>query len=131
MFERLKKAAGNVKGNVEKARAFTRRESVGEYRAEQAELKERRRKNEQEFRGWKIDEDYRQKKAAYKKRKQSGGGLFGGGFINSIADIGANVNKNVGGGGAMANFNRAVGAKGDAPKRKKKKKGKVIQIRVV
>lgn len=132
MFEKVKRAAGNVKSNIEKARAKSRGMDVDSYRREQHELAERKRKDENEFRKWKIDEDYRQKRVQYRKRKSSGG--FGGGFINSIADIGANVNKNVSSHGGIDSFNRAVRSPSSSlspqKKRKRKKKGKVIEIRL-
>lgn len=128
LFEKIRKAASTVKGNIDSARAKTRGMSQSEWKAEQADLRERRRKNEADFRGWKIDEDYRQKKKAYQKRKSQGGGFMGSGLINSIADIGGNVNKNVSGGGSIGSFNAFVTGKRSGSKKKKRKKGKVIQI---
>ena len=132
MFEKVKSAAKRVRTNVEKARASSRGMDVESYRAERKELEERKRKDENDFRKWKIDEDYRQKKKAYRQRKRSGG--MGGGFLGSIADLGANVNKNVSGGGGLESFNRAVRSPSSSlsptKRKRRKKKGKVIEIRL-
>jgi len=107
--------------------------SVPEYTTEQTEIREKRRKSESEFRLWKVEEDYRQKKKRYSESKKGGGGLFGGGALNAIANIGENVNKNVSSSnfGSLNTFNRVVSGKGAVRKKRKKRKGKVIQIRVV
>lgn len=133
MFERVKKAASTVSKNITKARAASRRMSVPEYTTEQTEIREKRRKSESEFRLWKVEEDYRQKKKRYSESKKGGGGLFGGGALNAIANIGENVNKNVSSSnfGSLNTFNRVVSGKGAVRKKRKKRKGKVIQIRVV
>lgn len=123
MFERIRKAKHKLGERIQNARAKSRHMTREEYRDEQAELKRIRRTEETNFRKFKISEDYRRKREAYRKRKTGG---FGGSILDGVTTMGKNAAKNLSlndSGGSFAgidNFNRALTHR--EPKRRKKRK---------
>ncbi|MGD2090780.1 MAG: hypothetical protein PVH61_31700 [Candidatus Aminicenantes bacterium] len=126
MFEKIKRGVSKVKGNVEKARAKSRSMSVAEYREEQLELKELRKKKEKELRKLEIEQSFeRKKKRVIHNKGRSGvaAGLTGG--LDLVTGIGKNVLRNIDD-SPTGSFNRALtgGSKSSSTRKSSKKKGK-------
>jgi hypothetical protein len=128
MFEKVKKAAKRIKGNVDNAKAKARGMSV----AEMYDLDAKERRKKADYRKWELDEKYRLKKKAYTKsggKKKSG--LTSG--LDALTGMGKNVLKNMGEGtgSSTSNFNTALIGVSSRSSRKKKGKHRKGKKKVV